>query len=606
MPKLNAAKRFTKLFLQKTPVHLRNRLINVIFKDMHLRLLLITIVCLLMSYTNRLAAQNRYSVVITEIMSDPAPQIGLPNVEWIEIRNTTNTAINLQNWRVGDASGISGVLPNFLLQPDSIAIICGTTAAASLQQYGRTFAVTSFPSLDNTGEMIFIRNNNGAIIHAVEYNVSWFNNAVKSDGGWTLEMVDVKNPCNGSSNWRASIDPRGGTPGIKNSVDGTNTDQTPPAITRAYAIDNSTLLLSFDEPLDSLSAATAANYSISNGIGAAATAICIAPLFNTVQLTLNNQLQAGTVYTVTASIVSDCVGNRIGAFNTARVGVSSPVAANDVIINELLFNPATDGTDYVELYNRSNKIINLKTLLIANRNTAGSIANMRALTTADQAMFPGEYLVLSADETIVKRQFTATNLSAFLNISSMPSFPDASGNVVITDNGGLIVDELAYDEKWHFALIRNREGVALERIDPNAATQNKDNWYSAAKDVGYGTPSYQNSQFRLDLQVQGDVTVTPEVFSPDNDGTDDLLTISYRFAETGYVMNITVFDAGGRPVKALQRNAICSQQGNFRWDGLNDKFQQLPMGPYVIFTEVFNLQGKVKRFKNQVVLARRQ
>jgi flagellar hook assembly protein FlgD len=89
------------------------------------------------------------------------------------------------------------------------------------------------------------------------------------------------------------------------------------------------------------------------------------------------------------------------------------------------------------------------------------------------------------------------------------------------------------------------------------------------------------------------------------DGTDDILTISFRFPETGYVMNITVYNAGGRPVKALQRNAISSQQGNFRWDGLNDKLQQLPLGPYVIFTEVFNLQGKVKRFKNQVVLARR-
>ena len=556
------------------------------------------------AYSFNAFAQNRYSVVISEIMSDPSPQIGLPNVEWIEIRNTTNAAINIQNWRVGDAGGVSGALPNFLLQPDSIAIVCGTSTAASMQQYGRTFAVTSFPSLDNAGETIFIRSNTGVTIHAVEYNISWFNNAVKSDGGWTLEMMDIKNPCGGASNWRASVDARGGTPGIKNSVDGTNNDQTAPALLRAYAIDNTTLLLSFDESLDSLSAATVANYQLSNGIGIA-TATCIAPLFNTVQLTLNNQLQAGTIYTVTVSNVKDCSGNSISAFNNTKLGLSSAATANDIIINEILFNPTSDGTDYVEIFNRSNKIINLKTLLIANRSSTGVIANMRALTTTDRAFFPGEYLVLSDDELIVKRKFTAKNLSAFISISSMPSYPDDKGNVVLSDNGGLVIDELAYDDKWHFALINNSEGVALERIDPNAATQNKDNWHSAAKDVGYGTPTYQNSQFRLDLLVQGDITVTPEVFSPDNDGTDDLLTITYRFPETGYVMNITVYDAAGRAVKALQRNAICSQQGNFRWDGLNDKLQQLPLGPYVIFTEVFNLQGKVKRFKNQVVLARR-
>lgn len=583
---------------------LRNRLINAIFKYMLNRLLLITIVCLLLAQTNTLVAQNRFSVVISEIMSDPTPQIGLPNFEWIEIRNTTNAAINLQNWRVGDGSGVSGALPNFLLQPDSIAIICGTTAAATMQQYGRTFGVTSFPSLDNSGELIFLRNSSGAIVHAVEYTLSWFNNAVKSDGGWTLEMVDTKNPCGAANNWRASVDARGGTPGIKNSVDGSNTDQQPPALLRAFA-NGSTVVVSFDEPLDSLSAATAANYALSNGGGTAVAAVCIAPLFNTVQLTFTNTLQTGTVYTITATNVRDCSGNSIGAFNTTKTGLSSAVAANDIIINEILFNPTANGTDYVELYNRSNKLINLKTLLLANRSSTGVIANMKALTAQDQLLFPGDYLVLSEDDATVKRQFTAKNLSAFINLSSMPSYSDDEGTVVLTDNGGLVIDEVAYKDDWHFALISNDEGVALERIDPNASSQNKDNWHSAAKDVGYGTPSYQNSQFRLDIQVQGEVTVTPEVFSPDNDGTDDLLTISYRFPETGYVMNITVFDANGRAVKALQRNAVCSQQGTFRWDGLNDRFQQLPLGPYVIFAEVFNLLGKVKRFKKQVVLARR-
>jgi hypothetical protein len=583
---------------------LRNRLINAIFKDMLNRLLLITIVCLLLAQTNTLVAQNRFSVVISEIMSDPTPQIGLPSFEWIEIRNTTNAAINLQNWRVGDGSGVSGALPNFLLQPDSIAIICGTTAAATMQQYGRTFGVTSFPSLDNSGELIFLRNSSGAIVHAVEYTLSWFNNAVKSDGGWTLEMVDTKNPCGAANNWRASVDARGGTPGIKNSVDGSNTDQQPPALLRAFA-NGSTVVVSFDEPLDSLSAATAANYALSNGGGTAVAAVCLAPLFNTVQLTFTNTLQTGTVYTITATNVRDCSGNSIGAFNTTKTGLSSAVAANDIIINEILFNPTANGTDYVELYNRSNKLINLKTLLLANRSSTGVIANMKALTAQDQLLFPGDYLVLSEDDATVKRQFTAKNLSAFINLSSMPSYSDDEGTVVLTDNGGLVIDEVAYKDDWHFALIINDEGVALERIDPNASSQNKDNWHSAAKDVGYGTPSYQNSQFRLDIQVQGEVTVTPEVFSPDNDGTDDFLTISYRFPETGYVMNITVFDANGRAIKALQRNAICSQQGTFRWDGLNDRFQQLPLGPYVIFAEVFNLQGKVKRFKKQVVLARR-
>ncbi|HMG67332.1 MAG TPA: gliding motility-associated C-terminal domain-containing protein, partial [Chitinophagaceae bacterium] len=170
---------------------------------------------------------------------------------------------------------------------------------------------------------------------------------------------------------------------------------------------------------------------------------------------------------------------------------------------------------------------------------------------------------------------------------------------------GKIIDELAYDEHWQFKLINNDECVALERIDYNKPTQDAANWHSAATSAGYGTPGYQNSQFKTDVLLQGSITVTPAVFSPDNDGSDDFLTISYQFPEQGYMCNITIFDAGGRPVRFLTRNALCGMRGYFRWDGLDEKSAKLPIGVYVILTEVFNLKGKTNRFKQAVTLARR-
>ena len=94
----------------------------------------------------------------------------------------------------------------------------------------------------------------------------WYQNELKKDGGWTLEMIDTKNPCSGISNWKASKDAIGGTPGKKNSVDGINTDETAPKLLRAFATNNTTVTLLFDEPLDSLKAATVNNYTIDNGI----------------------------------------------------------------------------------------------------------------------------------------------------------------------------------------------------------------------------------------------------------------------------------------------------------------------------------------------------
>src|SRR5260221_1795386 len=112
-------------------------------------------------------AQNRYDIVIDEIMADPTPQVGLPNNEWIELKNTTTAPINLQNWRIGDATGQSGTLPNFTLQPDSFVIICTASAVAAMSAFGTTISVTSFPSLDNDGDQLFLKAANGKTIHAI-------------------------------------------------------------------------------------------------------------------------------------------------------------------------------------------------------------------------------------------------------------------------------------------------------------------------------------------------------------------------------------------------------------------------------------------------------
>ncbi len=545
-----------------------------------------------------------YDIVIDEIMADPSPPVALPNNEWIELKNTTAFPINLLGWRIGDITGQSGAMPAFVLQPDSFVIVCTGSAVAAMMAYGNVIAVTSFPSLDNGGDQLSLYDASGAIIHSVNYTDKWFQNELKKDGGWSLEMIDTKNPCNGFSNWIASNDVKGGTPGQKNSVDGVNADNTSPRLLRAYATDSVHVVLVFDEPVDVVKAAVAANYNISDGVGTPQTANAIAPGFSKVALQLNVPLVRNKVYTVTASALTDCVGNAIGTNNTVKLGLASATDSFDVVINEILFNPIPTGVDYVELYNRTSKVIDLKNLYIANRNSAGTVSSIAQLSTETNLLYPQDFIVVTSDASVVKRDFITMNPDAFVEVS-MPSYNDDKSNVVILNEQGKITDELLYSDKWHFKLLDNKEGVALERIDYDAATQNEDNWHSAASSVGYGTPTYKNSQYRIDMQVQGDIAVSPEIVSPDNDGMDDFATIDYSFPSPGYVANITIFDANGRAVRYLQRNALCGTKGSFRWDGLGEKFQKLVVGIYIIYTEVFNLDGKKKQFKNTIVLARR-
>lgn len=548
-----------------------------------------------------------YDIVIDELMADPTPLVGLPDNEWLELRNTSAFSINLLGWRVGKPTGQSGPMPSYILRPDSFVIVCTSSAVAALSAFGPTISVTSFPSLNNTGDQIYLRSPQGSTIHAVNYTDAWYQNELKKDGGWTLEMIDTKNPCNGITNWKASVDVKGGTPGKKNSVDGSNPDQTSPKLLRAYATDSVNIVLVFNESLDSAMASVISGYSISDAVGSPVAATPLSPFFDRVNLRLTgaNALIRNKIYTVTVNAVTDCSGNSIGSPNTARVGLYENTDNLDVVINEILFNPKPTSNDYVEIYNRSNKILTLRNAYIANRNSTGAISSIKQLSLEDYLFFPGDFMVVTASKNLVLRDYIAMNLDAFIEISSMPSFNDDKSNVIILNEQGAIIDEVAYTDKWHFKLISNKEGVSLERIDYDAASQNEQNWHSAATSVGYGTPTYKNSQYRMDAGVQGEITVTPEIVSPDNDGLDDFATISYIFPEPGYVASITIFDASGRPVKYLQRNALCGLKGYFRWDGLGEKNQKLPTGIYVIYTEVFNLKGKTKKFKNVIVLARK-
>ncbi|MGN6603085.1 MAG: lamin tail domain-containing protein [Ginsengibacter sp.] len=546
---------------------------------------------------------QRYDVIIDEIMADPVPVVGLPETEWIELKNISSFPIELKGWQLSDASGHPSVFDKYKLQPDSFLIVCAPSDVSSLSSFGKVIGLTGFPSLNNDGDEIILRNDNGKVIHAVQYSSDWYGDESKSDGGWSLEMIDTKYPCRGISNWAVSNDERGGTPGRNNSVDGINNNDASPKILRAYAENPSSVTIVFNESVDSTVAADFHNYSFSDNLDAV-DAMPISALFDRVTVTLNYPISAEKIYTVSTTHISDCAGNQISTTQSVRFGLTEEADSFDIVINEILFNPFPEGVDYIELYNRSEKIIDLGKLLIANRNGNNEISSIKQLSSEPNLLFPKDYIVLTTDPSIVKSQYITLQPDAFLKIQSLPSFPDDKGFVVLLNDQQKIVDEVDYSDKWHFSLIHNTEGVSLERIAYDSPSE-KSNFQSAASSAGFGTPGYKNSQSKATSNFRASITVTPEIFSPDNDGFHDFATINYKFPTPGFVANITIFDASGRKVRYLEKSALCGTSGYFKWDGLDEKKQKLPQGIYVIYTEIFNSKGDVRKFKNTVVLARK-
>jgi hypothetical protein len=561
--------------------------------------ILLLFLCLLLLSSLRAQQAGRYDVVICEIMADPSPAVGLPGVEYMEIRNVSATPLPLAGWKLSDASGIATINTAFILQPDSALILCSVPNASLLAVYGRTIGVSGFPSLDNDGEELVLRSPQNRVIHSVAYSSEWYGNEVKREGGWSLEMIDPQNPC-GGNNWIASRDNSGGTPGRINSVHASNPDEAPPRLRRTYTPDSVTAILVFNEPLDSLSATTVTNYSAD---GFTVNSAIPGSLSSTVQLRLAAPLQPGRVYTISVTRITDCSGNAIGQYNKAKLGLAENPAPGDIVLNELLFNPRSGGHDYVEIYNRSSKTADVRELYIANRTANGVPGSLRRISESPFFLFPGDYIALTEDPETLRLHYLVKDPDAVLRLSALPSFPDDEGHALLLNRNGTLLDEVSYSDKWHFPLIANAEGVALEKLNPDEPSEHPGNWHSAASTAGYGTPGYRNSQYRQEATAQATMELIPKIFSPDNDGHDDLVLIRYTLPAPGFMANIFILDAIGRPVRHLVRNHLLGLTGSWYWNGLDEKSQKLPVGIYVVIAELFNLKGVKKTFRFSIVLA---
>jgi hypothetical protein len=340
---------------------------------------------------------------------------------------------------------------------------------------------------------------------------------------------------------------------------------------------------------------------VDNGIGNPQLVIRDVTDASLVHLTFSINFSDGVLNTLTVNSVSDLAGNLIAANSTAVFTWFAPVIAGplDVIINEILFAPFSGHHEFVELYNRSGKTINLKDLKIADANLEDSVG----IAPAGYLLLPGHYVVITEDSMDVCMQYSCLQEGVFIQSGSLPSFNNDEDDIVIIGNGGIEIDRFHYSEEYHFALLQDPAGVSLERISSERTTQDSTNWHSAAQSAGFATPGYKNSQGMDGSGSSDEIHVTPEIFSPDNDGNNDVVSIEYNFSTPGFVANVTIYDAKGRKVRRLVNNELLGLKGAFSWDGINDDHEKAATGIYVIFAEVFNAEGKVKDFKKTCVLA---
>jgi hypothetical protein len=273
-----------------------------------------------------------------------------------------------------------------------------------------------------------------------------------------------------------------------------------------------------------------------------------------------------------------------------------------VILNEILFNPIGNGSDFVEIYNNSDKTISLSGLYLGNTEN-----QQREKIISPESIGPEEYVLFTEDKENVMSTYPSHSEAQIFE-QSLPSFNNNNGNVSLgrmVDNQLMLIDGYDYSEKHHLVLQDDEDGVSLERVNFNATTNDKDNWTSAASIVGFGTPGIKNSASNINSSSPDQtIIVNNNVFSPDSDGNDDFASFSYELLEKT-IGNATVFDVVGQEVKKLWNNESIPTLGTVTWDGTDNGGNLAKEGIYIIVFEFFNLDGKVKRIKEDVVLVKR-
>jgi hypothetical protein len=538
-------------------------------------------------------------LLITELMIDEKPSAGMPESEYIEIFNPGKFIMDLGGTRLLNSRDTFHI-PRINLFPGKYKVFCPISRSDLFKDIPDIQGISPFPGLLNDGSVLAFINGENQLIFSLKYDISWYHDLEKSSGGYSLEMIDFLNPCGDSHNWRASDSPVGGTPGSVNSVSAENPDLTGPAIKNVYMPGPQLLEVDFSEKLHPASLEDL-EIILSGGVDFSIS--CFDSLFyDSFSLILSHPLSSSVQYEIQVSGVRDCAGNKMKSSKNSFF-LARKAEPGDLVINEILFNPKPGGVDWVEICNRSVDYIGLSDLSLSE--SADDTAGNKIMDPEINCIIPpSDLMVYTKDRNKLLADFPKSRPDAILEIINMPDMPDQFGEILLTAGDSGIIDQFSYSSDYHHTLIQDDEGISLERISVTRPANDPSNWQSASSLYGYGSPTYENPNQEIAGNREVDVTLDPEIISPDGDGYHDELLINFFTRLPGYSANLEVYDFSGYRIISLLKNSLLPVSGSISWDGYDPRGRIPPTGIYILRFEIYNLQGDFRVIKKRFVISK--
>lgn len=272
---------------------------------------------------------------------------------------------------------------------------------------------------------------------------------------------------------------------------------------------------------------------------------------------------------------------------------------NDAVINEIMFDPESDNNEFIEFFILSDDSIN-----IGGWRFEDERGNYYKLSDTSFIIPPKSYFVFAADSLVIKK-YLLNDRHVNTASSTTLGLVNTGELILLKDVKGKAIDSVWYSDKWHNKNILITKNKSLERINPNLGANDPLNWSTSVNAAG-ATPGEANSIFTTNLNKESNISVSPNPFSPDNDGFEDFTIINYNLTQPVAQIRIKIFDSKGRLVRTLANNFPSGSSGSIIFNGLDDDGNALRMGIYIVFLEALNdNSGVVENLKTVVVVARR-
>ena len=594
-------------------------------------------------------------VLINEVMADPHGLTKLPATEYVELHNTTDHEINLEGWAfVYDKTSIP--LPDAELPAGGYAVLYKAGREISVADGAAEVAVKRFPAnMINAGKLLALKDPSGTVIHSYAYPKAKAGRSIERGEGdkWHLSS-DPRGGTPGEENSEGApdkpdkpekeksspgdvlinevmADPHGLTklPATEYVELHNTTDHEMNLEGWAFVYDKTAIPLPEAElPAGGYAVLYKAGREISVADGTAEVAVKRFPanMINAGKpLALKDP--SGTVihsYTYPKAkagrsiergegdkwhLSSDPRGGTPGEENSEGApdkpdkpdelnkpnepDATEQVEPREIILNEILFDPQPRGSEYIELYNRSDRTLSTHGLAIALRKSDGHLGTRHSLTSLATTLAPGDYLVLTSDPNGVTSLIRTPALDAIRRFK-LPALNNQGATIVLLRTAdSTVVDEVTYSAKWHSSAVKIRRGVALERISPDDSSQEAANWTSASSETGYGTPGYKNSQSGTSSQIEEGTTISEPEY---NASTRDYL-IRYRMDKPDYRCQMAVYSSNGQKVAVIVNNQLLTPEGEIRWDGAG-----LTPGVYIFYVELYHPDGSSQHIRKPLLV----